>query len=369
MPTPLRDLDTPCLVLDRAAFLDNLQVMQESVARAGKRIRPHAKTHKCSRVARAQLDAGAVGVCAAKLSEAEALIAAGIEPVLVTGPVVTPAKLERVAALRSRGRRISLALDSAEAARRLEAACARAGATVEVLLDVDPALGRTGISVAEAPRLADFVAACRHLRLVGVQMYAGNLQHLRDFDERRARSLAIMGQGAQVFRELRRRGHDVTIFTGGGTGTFDIDVEVPDLTDIQVGSYAVMDVQYLGLGSRADPRGFGHFRPAIEVLSTVLSANASGHVTVDAGLKTLYRDSPAPRVIDPGTGEYAYDWYGDEYGKVTVPPGSRALGVGDLVHIVPSHCDPTINLFDSLYVVEDGVVVDVWPVDLRGKSQ
>jgi D-serine deaminase-like pyridoxal phosphate-dependent protein len=369
MRTPLRDLDTPCLLLERPLFLSNLRAMQDSVARAGKRLRPHAKTHKCSRVSRAQLDAGAVGVCAAKLSEAEALLAAGVEPVLVTGPVVTQAKLERVAALRSAGRRLSLAVDSEEAARRLESACARAGAVAEVLIDVDPRLGRTGVSVARAPSLADFIGTCRHLRLAGLQMYAGNVQHLQDHAERRARSLELMGEGAELFRELRRRGFAMTVFTGGGTGTFDIDTGVPELTDLQVGSYAVMDVQYLGLGSREDPAAFGHFRPALRVLSTVLSANARGHVTVDAGLKTLYRDTPAPAVAAPAGGAYAYDWYGDEYGKVSVPSGAPALAVGDLVEIVPSHCDPTINLFDRLHVVEDGAVVEVWPIDLRGKSQ
>ena len=369
MVSRVADLDTPCLVLHASLFHANVLAMQNAVARAGKRVRPHAKTHKCSKVARAQLDAGAVGICVAKLSEAEGLVAAGVEPVLVTGPVVTERKLARLAELVAGGHRIALAVDSAEGARRLESASARRGTTVEGVLDVDPSLGRTGVAAGEAPGLAALIAACRHLRLVGVQMYAGNLQHVRDFGERRARSLETMGQGEAVFRELQSRGHALSVYTGGGTGTFDIDSEIPGLTDIQAGSYAVMDAQYLAVGSRADPSAFGAFRPSLRVLTTVLSANARGHVTVDAGFKALYRDTPPPLVLSPGDGAYLYDWFGDEYGRVAVPEGAPALRVGDVLEIVPSHCDPTINLFDRIHVVEGEAVVDLWTIDLRGKSQ
>jgi D-serine deaminase-like pyridoxal phosphate-dependent protein len=202
-----------------------------------------------------------------------------------------------------------------------------------------------------------------------VQMYAGNLQHVGEFGDRRTGSLQTMRQGAEVYRALQGRGHALSVYTGGGTGTFDIDTEIPELTDIQVGSYAVMDAQYLAVGSRATPGSFGTFRPSLRVLTTVLSANARGHVTVDAGLKTLYRDMPPPLVLSPGDGVYTYDWYGDEYGRVAVPEGAPALRVGEVLEVVPSHCDPTINLFDKIHVVEGGAVVDVWSIDLRGRSQ
>jgi D-serine deaminase-like pyridoxal phosphate-dependent protein len=310
-----------------------------------------------------------VGICVAKLSEAEALVAAGVEPVLVTGPVVTEAKLARLAELCSRGHGIAQTVDSAEGARGLEAACARRGTTVEVLLDVDPALGRTGIAPQEAPELASIVASLPHLRLTGVQMYAGNVQHIAGFAERRERSLAAMRVGAGVVRDLKARGHAISVFTGGGTGTFDIDTELEELTDLQAGSYTVMDAQYLSVGSRGDSARFGTFRPALRVLTTVLSANAAGHVTVDAGYKALYRDVPAPLVLAPREGVYAFDWFGDEYGKVVVFSGAPPLGIGDILEVSPAHCDPTINLYDRFHVVEGDVVVDRWSIDLRGKSQ
>jgi len=369
MAPTIDSLDTPCLLLDAGALKHNIAALQSVLASAGKRARPHAKTHKCSRIARAQIDAGAVGVSAAKLSEAEALIAAGVEPVLITGPVVTPAKLDRLAGLVVAGHRVELTVDSEEGARLLEAALARRGVSMSVLIDVDPGVGRTGVSLEDAPRLAALVSSLPHLRLTGIQAYAGNLQHIGSFEERREKSLKRMGEAQALYRSLRASGYPLTVLTGGGTGTYDIDPELSDFTDLQAGSYVVMDVQYLAVGSRQDPRGFGRFRPALRVLTTVLSANHEGHVTVDAGLKTLYRDTPAPLVHSPAGQGLGYDWFGDEYGRITVPRGARKPAVGELIELIPSHCDPTINLHDRYVVVEGDRVVDEWPIDLRGKSR
>lgn len=360
------ELDTPCLLLDLDAFERNLRFAQEFARDAGKNLRPHAKTHKCSRIARRQMEAGAAGVCAAKVSEAEALVRAGLRDVLVTGPVVSRPKVERLLDCLEMAPSLLAVIDHADNARELHAALTRRGLTLDVLVDVDVGLERTGVEPGNALGLASCIEALPSLRLRGIQAYAGQTQHIAVHGERSRASLSCMERAAAVFRAFRQAGFPCDILTGTGTGTFDIDVEVPELTDMQLGSYVFMDAEYLGIGWKES--GESPFGTALTLLSTVVSANRRGFVTVDAGLKTMYRDGGVPRVIQP-RGSFAYDWFGDEYGRVSVPGDGPRLKPGDKVELVVSHCDPTINLFDRYHVVRNNRVVDVWEIDLRGKCQ
>ena len=362
----IHDLDTPCLVLEEPAFRENLLSMERHVRSAGKRLRPHAKTHKCSTIARAQVAAGAVGICVAKTSEALGLLAAGVGPVLITGPVVAPAKLRKLAQAVRRGDALCLVADGPRGADLLEEAAAEAAVRFPVLVDLDPGLGRTGVRAEDAASLARHIESKAHLELRGLQAYLGSAQHIGAYEARRVRSLGAMRAAQDVFRSLRAAGHRMDVFTGAGTGTFDIDVEVEDLTDLQAGSYALMDTQYLAVGSREDPHAFGHFQPALRVLSMVISSPLAGQVTVDAGLKSIYRDNPPPAL--PSRPDLSYEWFGDEYGKVRGPAGALPA-IGDTLAIIPSHCDPTVNLHDRIHVVDGERVLDTWPLDLRGLSQ
>jgi D-serine deaminase-like pyridoxal phosphate-dependent protein len=366
LPSARSALDTPCLVLDLGVLDRNLREMQRRVSAGGKGLRPHAKSHKCSALARRQLELGAVGVCAAKLSEAEALLAAGVRGVLVTGPVLVPAKEPLLLDCLRRDPSLLLTLDSAEAARRLDALLRPAGLRAGVLLDLDVGLGRTGAPCDGARALAREISALPSLRLLGLQAYAGHVQHLRDPEERRRASLACLRPATEAFRSLRADGMALEIFTAGGTGTHDVDLQVPELTDLQPGSYALMDAEYLAVGSAGGRGRFEGFPPALTLLSTVVSANQRGFVTVDAGLKALYRDGATPEVVRPAAEGYRYEWFGDEYGKLVVEPGARPLGVGDRVEMVVSHCDPTVNLFDRFVLARGECVEGAWPIDLRG---
>jgi D-serine deaminase-like pyridoxal phosphate-dependent protein len=160
-----------------------------------------------------------------------------------------------------------------------------------------------------------------------------------------------------------------SIFSSSGTGTFDIDLSVPEVTELQVGSYACMDVAYLGIGSAGDPTRFTSFGPALRVLSTVVSRNQKGFVTVDAGLKSLYKDGGVPQVLGPEYPGMTYNWFGDEYGMISCPGNVAPPSLGTVLELVPSHCDPTVNLFDRYYLTRGAEVVDTWPIDLRGCSQ
>ena len=362
------DLDTPCLLLERSLFDRNVRLMLERAAIAGKALRPHAKTHKCSQIAREQLEAGnCVGICAAKVSEAYALAEAGIENILITSPVTTPAKIEQLLACAARTRECLVVVDNLDNACQLNEAAARLPAPLPILLDLDPEMGRTGIAFSEAPEFAHRLHAMPNLSLRGIQCYAGHLQHLRNTDERHRESRRLMQKAAQVFRQLQGEGLPMQIFTGTGTGTASSDLEIPELTDIQVGSYCVMDAEYAAV-ENPEHLLFEQFCPALTLVTTVISNNHDSHVTVDAGLKALYfTPETPPRVVRQGLPlpGWRYEWFCDEHGKLFFPGEKPALG--ERIELCLPHCDPTINLHDEIHVIDHGKLVGRWKIDLRGK--
>jgi len=363
------ELDTPCLMVDIDILEQNIQTMQNAARAAGKNIRPHAKTHKCSILAKKQIRAGAVGVCAAKISEAEMLVDAGIKEVLVTGPVVTARKIERLVAILKKDPTVMVVVDHADNARMLDGALAVENLSMGILLDIDAGMGRTGIQPASALELAEQILQYKHLRLKGIQAYVGFVQHIQAYDERKRASLECMQKAAGVFRKLNKKHRACTIFSGAGTGTYDIDVNIPELTELQVGSYTVMDAEYLNIGSKDDPGRFSAFRPALTLFTTVVSVNRQEFVTVDAGLKSIYRHGGDPFVITREFTSLKYDWFGDEYGKLIGQDHAKLPELGTVLELVTSHCDPTINQFDYFYIAKGDKVIDKWPIDLRGKSQ
>jgi D-serine deaminase-like pyridoxal phosphate-dependent protein len=363
------DLDTPCLVLDLDILETNLRKMQAAVSKAGKNLRPHAKTHKCSSLARKQIEAGAIGVCAAKLSEAEALVKAGLGGILITGPVPTPGKIKRLVEILAVDPSLITVVDHREGVHLLDAALRESGLSMDVLLDVDVGLHRTGVTPAGAIELADYILSHEKLRLRGIQAYAGQVQHIRSYETRKNASHQCLQEAVIVFRELQSNVETCTIFSASGTGTFDIDLSVPEVTELQVGSYACMDVEYLDIGSAENDRQFTLFGPALRLLTTVISRNHKGFVTVDAGLKSFYKDGGIPKIIRSESSRMTYNWFGDEYGMVLCPDDSEIPPIGTVLELVTSHCDPTINLFNHFYLIRGTEVVGVWPIDLRGCSQ
>ena len=363
------ELDTPCLTIDIDILERNLTNMQATARAAGKNIRPHAKTHKCSLLARKQIEAGAIGVCAAKVSEAEVLADAGIQGILITGPVVSAPKIERLAAILKKDSTAMAVVDHPENIRRLDETMKGRGLSLDVLLDIDVGLGRTGVLPESALELAEEITHCSNLRLKGIQAYAGFVQHIRSYPERKKASLECMQRAADLFCNLKEKEQGCTIFSGSGTGTYDIDIHIPEQTELQVGSYAVMDAEYWNIAAKTDPARFVDFQPAMTLLTTVVSANHPQFITVDAGLKSLYQNGGVPFVISPGFTDLKYEWFGDEYGKLIRSNGGNLPQLGAVLELVTSHCDPTINQFDCLYITQGEKVVDRWPIDLRGKSQ
>lgn len=363
-----KKIDTPCLVIDLDKLKKNLYVMQDYAKQVGVAVRPHCKTHKCSRIAKLQIEAGAIGISAAKLSEAEQLIEQGIRNILITSPIVSEPKINRLARCLEKTPELLVVLDNPQNAEALNQLGQALGQPIKVLIDLDSGIGRTGVHFNDALNFAHLLQKKSWLQVEGIQCYAGNLQHISNYQERKLTSLKTMERASEIFRLLKPLFFEFHILTGSGTGTFDIDPEASEVTEIQPGSYTVMDVQYECIGSKEDPQHFNYFQNALTLLSTVISSNRKEHVTVDAGTKAIYFDpNYKPRLISHP--HLSYDWggFGDEHGKIT---GSDLLpGNGELIEMVVPHCDPTINLYDRFVMVQNNEVIDVWDIDLRGKSQ
>jgi len=363
------ELDTPCLTIDVDILEQNLAAMQAVARAAGKDLRPHAKTHKCSLLAKKQIQAGAIGVCTAKVSEAEVLADAGVSGILVTGPVVSAQKIRRLTAVLKKDPTVMVVVDNPENARRLDEAAQACRLSLDVLMDIDVGMGRTGVLPESALELAGHITKCRNLRLKGIQAYAGFVQHIRSYAERKQVSLTCMRRAADLLLALQAKEPACKIFSGTGTGTYDIDIQIAELTELQVGSYAVMDADYLDNAAKDDAARFSGFKPALTLLTTVVSVNRPEFVTVDAGLKALYRDGGVPFIVTPEFAHLKYGWFGDEYGKLSRAGNGNLPKLGTVLEVVTSHCDPTINQFDCFYATRGEKVIDRWPIDLRGKSQ
>ncbi|WP_342251201.1 DSD1 family PLP-dependent enzyme [Sphingomonas sp. OTU376] len=349
-PLPRADLATPALLLDVAAMDRNIAAMAEFARARGLALRPHAKTHKSSEIAKRQIAAGAVGICCAKLGEAEALAAEGVGDIHLTSPVVTRDGIARLTALAGKIR-LSVVADHPDAVRAL------AGCGATLFVDVDPGKHRTGVTSPEAAVMLAAAIVESGLALGGVQYYCGSEQHIAVFADRQAAIVEKTDYLRTVLAALTAAGFDIPIVTGAGTGTFPIDAELGVLTELQVGSYIFLDREYRDC-ELAGPS----FEQALWVDSTVVSANTPGMVTIDAGLKSFATDAGVPV---PLSGSARYAFMGDEQGALF---GEALPGLAERVTLVPPHCDPTVNLYDRYWLVAGETVTGAWPVTARGRS-
>jgi D-serine deaminase-like pyridoxal phosphate-dependent protein len=362
------DLNTPVLVLDVEALDRNIAAMAGLAAGRGVALRPHAKTHKSVDIAQRQIAAGAVGVCCAKIGEAEALADGGVTGILITSPVAAPRAVERLAALAARAEGLMAVVDHPAVAARLDAALGDAGARLGVLIDIDPGIARTGVASPEkAVELARAIAALPRLDGRGVQFYCGVQQHVEDYAERRAAIVERTAYLQQVIAALAAAGFAPPIVSGGGTGTHRIDLDLGVFTELQAGSYVFMDKQYGDCDLTGD--GNAPFEVSLGVDARVVSANHAGLVTIDAGFKSLSTDGGVAVVRD-GAGEgAAFFFMGDEHAALAAPGIGERLAPGDCVSLIVPHCDPTVNLYDHYHVVAGDTLVAIWPVTARGRAR
>jgi 3-hydroxy-D-aspartate aldolase len=359
----LEDVDTPALLVDLDAFEHNLERLSNETSAMGVRLRPHAKTHKCSVIALRQIALGAVGVCCQKVSEAEALAQDGVNDILISNEVVGQPKLDRLAALAKRIA-ITVSVDNPDNVDALDQTARRFAARIDVLVEVDVGGDRCGLEPGEpACVLAERVACSSNLRFRGLQAYQGRAQHVRGYAERKS---AIEQSRTAVWRTvelLHGRGLLCDIVAGGGTGTYQFEAATGVYNELQPGSYIFMDEDYrknLDHSGAAD----GRFQQSLYVYTQVMSVRGRNFAVVDAGLKALAFDSGMPAVMDMA--DVSYCRPSDEHGMLDVSACPTRLRLGTKVKLAPGHCDPTVNLYDWYVAVRHGRVEALWPIVARG---
>jgi 3-hydroxy-D-aspartate aldolase len=362
-----RSLNTPALVLDVEALDRNIAAMASFAAASGLKLRPHAKTHKSVDIARRQIAAGALGVCCAKLGEAEALAEGGIEGMLITSPIVGEPAVERLVALAARSPTLMHSCDHPDAVAAICAAAKAAGVTVTLLVDLDPGLRRTGVANAEAAvTLARQIADHPALKFGGLQFYCGAEQHIEAYADRRAAIVAKTAKLTETIEALKAAGLAPPIVTGGGTGSHAIDAELGVFTELQVGSYIFMDRQYGDCALREDAAS--PFETSLMVDARVISASHPMLVTIDAGLKAFATEAGEPPILSGAPEGSAYRFMGDEHGAIVPPRGVAPPKLGERLTLAAPHCDPTVNLYEAYHVVRGDTLEAIWPVSARGRS-
>jgi len=360
------ELNTPALVIERGALERNIAAMAAFAKARGVALRPHAKTHKSVDIAKLQLGAGAVGVCCAKLGEAEALAEGGVQSILLTSPVVAPHAIERLIALHNRMEGLSVVADNPDNVAALAAAAKDAAKPLSIVVDIDPGIRRTGVASPDAAlALAKQIAAAPSLKFAGVQFYCGAQQHIEGYADRRSAIAERTDYLKSIIAVLTAENLKPALVTGGGTGTHRIDAELGVLNEWQVGSYVFMDRQYNDCDLSGDAKK--SFETSLFIDARVISANAPGMATLDSGFKSMATDGGPPSISNGAPAEAMFVFMGDEHGALIAPDFRPKIG--DIVSLTVPHCDPTVNLYDFYHVVDGGALVAIWPVSARGRSR
>ncbi len=357
-PRTISDIPTPALVLDAAVMQTNIERMAEFFSESDCKLRPHFKAHKTPEIARRQLAAGScTGLTCATVSEAET-VADFCDDILIANEVIGPDKTARVAAIAGRAADIKIAVDSPEGLAMAGDAATSAGVEVGVLVDVNVGMPRCGVQPDAAAGLASRAAETPGVRLRGLMGYEGHAVGIPDRDKREDATRAAMDRLLSAVRAVRNAGLPCEIVSAGGTGSYDITGRIDGITEIQAGSYALMDTAY---GKQDIP-----FRQAFWVLGTVISRPTPGLCVADSGHKAGTEDHGNPDVA--GVEGASVLFLSDEHASITLPPESP-IAVGDRIRLAPSHTDPTINLHDVIYVLEGERVTDIWPITARGYAE
>ncbi len=364
------ELETPALIIDLDILEANLERMAAYTAKHGLKLRPHTKTHKIPALGRRQLDLGAVGLTVAKVGEAEVMIKAAPQELLVAYPVFGRGKLERLMKVAAKTR-VIVSLDSEAAARPLAEAARAAGVEVGVLVEMDAGLGRVGVTPGpELVALSGTVAGLTGLRWEGIAFYPG---HIKRWDEGGSRAFAEMGTVLEnAICELRKAGLDPRVVSGGSTPTWDHSHELAGLTEIRPGTYIFNDRNTMFSGACTLDQC------AASILMTVVSTARPAQMIIDGGSKTFSSDLPAAAGYDEESPSFGhvieapgavFRRMNEEHGYVDIRRAGRTFEIGERVRVIPNHICVAMNLHETVYGVRAGNVECQWRVEARGKLQ
>ena len=353
--TPLEQIDTPALIVDLDAAEANIKALQDWCDANGTNARPHVKTHKSPYWARKQIEAGAIGVCAAKVGEAEAMVAGGVKDILVANQIVGPIKIPRLVALAHQAA-IGVVVDDAENVRDLSDTASRAGVEIGVLVDINVRINRTGVEPGEpAVELVRSVVDAPGVRFDGLMGYEGHVT-----PEEQAQTDAVetwLGKLQAAIIAVEEAGYPVEVVSGAGTTTYRASGSHERVTEVQCGTYIFMDGAY---GPEAP-----EFTTALTVISQVMSRPVPERAVIDIGLKSVSVDSGPPVVFDRPGAEISR--MAEEHGILSLEDKARNLKVGDRVRLLPMHGDTTINQHSHYFGVRNGILEDVIPISARGR--
>ncbi len=353
---PLAEVDTPSLLLDADALEANIARMAAFFADRPSGLRPHFKSHKCTRIAQLQIEAGAVGITCAKLGEAEALADSGIRDILIANQIVGPIKIRRLVELARRSSPI-VAVDSQENARMLSGAAVAANVEIRVLVEVNIGMNRCGVQPGTpALELARLLASLPGIKFEGLQAYEGHSVDLREEAERIGQTRAGLTLLVETRRLLERSGIPVNIVSGGGTGTYTLTGDFPGVDEVQAGSYVGMDWWYSDIRPE--------FQQALSILSTVISRPAPNLAVLDVGRKGIGAEFGLPRIANLAGATVSK--LSEEHASIALPKDCK-LRVGDQLQIIPSHGCTTANLYREFVIHRNGIVEDAWPIEGSGR--
>ena len=358
-PRTIDEIDTPAAIIDLDLVNQNIKTLEDFVRFRPVHARPHAKTHKTPAIGRLQVEAGAVGLTCAKVGEAEAMVDGGIEDVLIANQVVGPIKIERMCRLAQRAR-VAVEVDDPANVDEISAAARRHGVTIDVVVEIDVGGPRAGVPPYEpALALARRVMDRPGLEFTGLMAYEGHTVGIVDRDERAAAARAALAPVIETRELFESEGIPVREVTGGATNTFDITGAINGWTELQAGTYVTMDAWFR-------PHAGHAFTQAFWILTSVTSRAKPGYVHLDGGRKSIaFEPSGFPVIDDPEGLEI--EVVAEEHLHVKMHDGAPDLRPGDQVRVTPWHGCGTFNLHDTLYVLQDDEVVDIWPISGRGR--
>ena len=356
------ELDTPALLIELDKMEWNIQKMADFFSTVDTDLRPHLKTHKTPIIAHKQIAAGAIGITCAKLGEAEAVVHSGIRDVLIANQIVGTQKIARLINL-AKHAEIMVAVDNAENVQEISLAARSKGVVIRILVEVNIGMNRCGVEPGKAALdLAQLVQKSPNLKFEGLMGYEGHTVANPDRIERENTTKTSMQRLIDTKHLLEKNGLSVSIMSGGGTGTFDITGSIPEMTEVQAGSYVFMDSTYRkveGVGEKFDN--------ALTVLATIVSRPEQNRIIVDTGLKVLTKEFGVPQPIGyPGLEMVGLS---EEHGKIIVSNSDINLKPADKLEILPTHCCTNVNLHNRYFGIRNEIVETVWEITARGRSQ
>ena len=353
----IEEIDTPALLIDLDLMEKNISTMSAFFKGKEAKLRAHTKVHRTPVIAHKQLDAGAKGICCQKVAEAEVMAAAGIKDIMVTNQIVTPAKIKRLIAL-SKYAHVSVPVDSLENAKELSKAARREGVELDVLVDIHMGSKRCGVEPGKpAVKLAKSIKRLKGLRLMGLMGFEGHVSWMEPREKRRKEIERLEGLLVETKSLIEKAGISVEEISTGSTGTYDVSGRIPGVTEVQAGTYILMDSEY--------HKHVPEFDCALSVLSTVISKPSDKRVVTDAGLMSISTVSGKPEVARKD-GLEVYEVHAENTILEIKKPVK--IRIGDKIELIPSYLDGTVNCHNRFYGIRKGKVEVVWDILGRGTS-